>query len=156
MSPDRHFDALADLPEDEWEVKKLNGGVWTIFPHVSVAAFDAGGKIYMVSQLFPGTSVGESYTIQTFVHTEPPSDEQAELVAQRMAFLLHVVGNEDYKTGLSIQRAAETGAKKEFLFGRNEGGGHRFHRWVAALLETDDAGLNDLFAKGVDVVQTGA
>ena len=39
----------------------------------------------------------------------------------------------------------ETGAKKEFVFGRNEGGGQRFHGWVQRLLDTDDAGLPELF-----------
>jgi hypothetical protein len=32
------------------------------------------------------------------------------------------------------------------LFGRNEGGGQRFHRFVDALLATDDAELPALFA----------
>ena len=47
--------------------------------------------------------------------------------------------DEDYYTGLRIQRAVKTGAKSEFQFGRNEGGGHRFHRWVDELIELDDA-----------------
>jgi hypothetical protein len=43
-------------------------------------------------------------------------------------------------TGNGIQRAAKTGAKSEFLFGRNEGGGQRFHGWVDRLVaaECDD------------------
>ena len=53
--------------------------------------------------------------------------------------------DEDYYTGLRIQRAVKTGAKSEFLFGRNEGGGHRFHRWVDELIELDDAELADAF-----------
>jgi hypothetical protein len=31
------------------------------------------------------------------------------------------------------------------LFGRNEGGGQRFHRWVDALLATNDTDLSGLF-----------
>ena len=65
-----------------------------------------------------------------------------------MAFLHHVVGDEDYYTGKRIQRAAANGAKKEFLFGRNEGGGHRFHQWVEALIDTADADLPALFHGG--------
>ena len=45
-----------------------------------------------------------------------------------MGFLEHVVRDEDYYTGNRIQKAVKTGAKSEFLFGRNEWGGQRFHR----------------------------
>jgi hypothetical protein len=31
------------------------------------------------------------------------------------------------------------------LFGRNEGGGQRFHRWLERLLATDDAALASAF-----------
>jgi carnitine monooxygenase subunit len=143
--PSRFFSHLLDVPEDEWPITDLLGGVWTIFPHISIAAFDAGGKMFMVSQLFPGDNVNESYTTQTFVHTQPPTPEQAAMVAEKMAFLHHVVADEDYFTGKRIQRAARSGAKKEFLFGRNEGGGHRFHQWVEAIIATEDDALPALF-----------
>jgi len=147
-APDRHFGELAELPEDQWDIGLLSGGVWTIFPHVSVAAFDAGGKIYMVSQLFPGASADESLTIQNFLHTRPADDDQAALVAERMEFLGRVVADEDYYTGLRIQRTVKTGAKAHFMFGRNEGGGQRFHRWVDALIAVDDDELSGVFASG--------
>jgi hypothetical protein len=57
-----------------------------------------------------------------------------------------VVRDEDYFTGLRIQRALQTGALSDVLFGRNEGGGQRFHRFVDALLAADDAELPALFA----------
>jgi hypothetical protein len=66
-----------------------------------------------------------------------------------MRFLEHVVRDEDYFTGLRIQRALETGALRDVLFGRNEGGGQRFHRFVDAVLCSEDADLPALFASGV-------
>ena len=36
--------------------------------------------------------------------------------------------DEDYFTGLRLQRALASGAKRTVRFGRNEGGGQRFHR----------------------------
>jgi phenylpropionate dioxygenase-like ring-hydroxylating dioxygenase large terminal subunit len=149
--PDRHHEALAKMPEDEWTEEMLVGGVWTIFPHVSIAAFDAGGKIYMVSQLFPGNTVDESVTVQNFLHTQPDAPGQAELIAQRMAFLMHVVRDEDYKTGIRIQRGLKTGAKPYVMFGRNEGGGQRFHGWVEALVDTIDEDVDKVFATGVEI-----
>jgi hypothetical protein len=34
------------------------------------------------------------------------------------------------------------------LFGKNEGGGQRFHQWVDTLLETSDEDLPKLFQTG--------
>jgi hypothetical protein len=74
-----------------------------------------------------------------------PSPEQAEVMVQRMAFNFHVVNDEDYYTGLRLQRSLRAGAKDVVLFGRNEGGGQHFHRFLDRLLETDDADLPALF-----------
>jgi nitrite reductase/ring-hydroxylating ferredoxin subunit len=149
-APNPRFLKLEALPEEEWDVEGLTGGVWTIFPHVSIADFDAGGKLYMVSQLFPGRSADESLTIQNFLATSEPDDSRQGQIAETMKFLEHVVANEDYYTGLRIQRAVKTGAKKEFLFGRNEAGGQRFHLWVEAFVQAKEADLPALFADGVE------
>ncbi len=45
-----------DLPEDEWDLDPICGGVWTIFPHISFAGGNGGG---LISQLFPGTDAGD-------------------------------------------------------------------------------------------------
>jgi hypothetical protein len=122
--------------------------VWTIFPHVSIADFSAGGRLYMVSQLFPGASAEESLTIQSFLATSAPDEAQRAAIAETMRFLEHVVRDEDYATGLRIQRALRAGAKPDVLFGRNESGGQRFHRFVDAVLQSADADLATLFASG--------
>ena len=150
IAPDkRHLGALADVPKEEWPTSALVFGVWTIFPHISIAAFDAEGKIYMISQLFPGATPDESVTIQHFLHTEASTPERDASVADRMKFMRYVVEEEDYKTGIQIQRGLKSGAKKDVLFGRNEGGTQAFHKWVQALIDTDDANLSALFAAGV-------
>jgi phenylpropionate dioxygenase-like ring-hydroxylating dioxygenase large terminal subunit len=138
VQPDERIVALDGVPEDEWPINKLTGGVWTIFPHVSVAGFDAGGRLYMVSQLFPGDTPETSVTIQNFLATFEPDDESMTLIDKQMDFLLHVVRDEDYYTGNRIQRAARSGAKAEFVFGRNEGPCQRFHTWVDDLVAADD------------------
>ena len=142
---------LEDVPEDEWNADQLISGIWTIFPHISIADFDVGGKIYMVSQLFPGATADDSLTVQNFLVPDEPDEERQKQIETMMGFLEHVVRDEDYYTGNRIQRALKTGAKSELLFGRNEGGGQRFHRWLEALVHTDDADLPALFEKGVGV-----
>lgn len=146
-SPDRRFLALDDLPEDDWPADLLTDGVWTIFPHTSVAGFQvsadgvpSGGRMYMISTLFPGDTPDTSRTVQHFLATFELSEQLEGLIEAQKAFLLHVVRDEDYYNGNRIQRAVKTGAKTEFFFGRNEAGGQRFHGWVDRLVaaESDD------------------
>lgn len=146
-SPDRRFLALDSLPEDDWPADLLTDGVWTIFPHTSVAGFQVsadgvpgGGRMYMISTLFPGDTPDTSRTVQHFLATFELTEQLEGLIEAQKAFLLHVVRDEDYYNGNRIQRAVKTGAKTEFFFGRNEAGGQRFHGWVDRLVaaETDD------------------
>jgi phenylpropionate dioxygenase-like ring-hydroxylating dioxygenase large terminal subunit len=140
---------MASLPEEEWPLENLTPGVWTVFPHISIADFDADGKIFMVSQLFPGNTPEESLTIQNFLAVEERNPESMKAVEEQMAFLLNVVRDEDYATGKRIQRNLKNAPAGDVLFGRNEFGGQRFHRWVDAVLETEDADLGALFDRGL-------
>lgn len=135
--------------EEDWPTEYLTAGVWTIFPHISIAGFDGGGRAVMLSQLFPGDTPGTSYTVQHYLMAEEPKDEASIKAAHKqLDFLRYVVEEEDYATGLKQQKAMETGAKDHVLFGRNEGGGHNFHRWVDTILETSDEDLPKLFQTG--------
>ncbi len=147
--PERGWEAIADLPQAEWPTSSLIGGVWTIFPHVSIAGFaaPAGGTVYMVSLLYPGDEPGTSTTTQLFPHTEEPDEGVLEAARDQMAFVRNVVANEDYSTGLLLQRALRSGGKQVSLFGRNEGGGQRFHGFLDELLDVDDADLPAFFEK---------
>ncbi len=127
----------------------LLAGVWTIFPHVSIASFDGGGRGVMISQLFPGETPLASCTVQNYLMERPPADEAAaEAAREQFKFLEYVVQEEDYATGLRQQKALLTGAMPYVQFGRNEGGGQRFHAWIDRLIETDDQALPALFQNG--------
>ncbi len=146
-SPDpslAEFDAIENVG-----TAHLMSGVWTIFPHVSIAGFGGGGRSVMISQLFPGATPQESYTVQNYLMEQAPTDEETRQEAhEQFKFLEYVVREEDYATGLRQQRALRTGTMPHVLFGRNEGGGQRFHGWVEKLLETDDEALPSLFQNG--------
>ena len=146
--PDATLSAYEDLPEAEWPTEHLISGVWTIFPHVSIAGFDSGGRAVMISQLFPGDTPETSFTIQNYVMEKAPNEEEAAAAREQFKFLRYVVEEEDYATGIKQQHALRTGAKDHILFGRNEGGGHDFHQWVDTLLETADEDLEKLFTTG--------
>ncbi len=145
-SPDHRMMELEDMPEADWPKDVLTNGVWTIFPHTSIAGFpvrvdgvEGGGRMYMVSTLFPGADPDSSVTIQNFLAAFDPTDELMPEIAAQQEFLMYVVREEDYFTGNRIQRTVKTGAKTEFLFGRNEAGGQRFHGWVDRLVATESA-----------------
>ncbi len=124
-TPDATLLELRDLPEDEWDMDLICGGVWTIFPHISIAGGNGGGQ---VAQLFPGPTPDSSITILNYFTAAEPDEEQRAAAEQRADFVASVVRDEDYATGLDLQMALAAGGKSHVVFGRNEGGGQHFHR----------------------------
>ncbi|MEM7078338.1 MAG: aromatic ring-hydroxylating dioxygenase subunit alpha [Pseudomonadota bacterium] len=157
VSPDRNLAVLQEKPEVEWEVAKLMSGVWTVFPHISIASFDGGGgRGVMISQLFPGTRPDQSFTTQLYVlENQPPDEEVARKATEQFEFLKHVVQNEDYATGLRQQTALASGLKESVMFGRNEGGGQHFHGWLEKLLVADNQALGGMFSRDTRPVVHG-
>ncbi len=139
---------LTEMEEEDWPIDALLQGVWTIFPHISIASFyGGGGRGAMISQLFPGTEVGESFTTQFYMmEKEPANKEEIEGAHDQFDFLKVVVQDEDYYTGKRQHDALKSGMMEHVLFGRNEGGGQAFHRWVARLVKADNAELERIFA----------
>jgi phenylpropionate dioxygenase-like ring-hydroxylating dioxygenase large terminal subunit len=149
--PRGNWAKLEGRPTSEWPDSVLTGGVWSVFPHGSIAGFEIEGhKIYQVARVFPGATADESVTYLDFISTAPKTDEFIAAANKQIAFLENVVRDEDYATGLKIQRTVKTGAKKVLHFGRNEGGAQYVHGWLDALLVTDDEDLNELFRNGID------
>lgn len=147
--PDTSLAEFEDLPDEEWPSPRLLAGVWTIFPHISIASFAGGGRSVMISQLFPGDTPETSYTNQIFLMEKKPDTEKLEREAkEQFDFLAYVVQEEDYATGIALQKNLNVGAKSHVLFGKNEMGGQRFHRWVDTILETSDEDLPKLFQTG--------
>ena len=147
--PDTTFEEYENLPESEWPVNQLLQGVWTIFPHISIASFEGGGRSVMISQLFPGDTPGTSKTIQYYLMQEAPeTDDDKRAAREQFDFLKYVVSEEDYKTGIALQKNLNFGAMKHVLYGRNEGGSQNFHKWVEAIVECPDEDLPRLFQTG--------
>ena len=90
-----------------------------------------------------------STTQQNFLHFGDVKDVDQEALDGFMSLMHTVVAQEDYATGFNVQSALSTGAKAFSYFGRNEGGGQLFHRWVDAILAASDDELPALFANGI-------
>ncbi len=153
-APTANLIELDAVPEDQWSNEDVMSGVWTIFPHISIASFGGGGRGVMVSQLLPGEKVGESFTTQMYLTQDEPTEQMLAEVDAQFKFLEVVVRDEDYATGLRQQKALEAGGREFVLFGENEGGARRFHQWVDTLVAADDEQLKALFKPGA--VQPGA
>ena len=145
IGQDRKIKEMAETPEAEWRDDQVLTGVWTIFPCISIASFDGGGRGVMISQLMPGDTVGTSWTTQMYLMEKAPDARTAEDAHKQFDLLEIVVRDEDYATGLRQQRALDAGALKHVQFGRNEGGAQAFHGWVERLVAADDKDLKSLF-----------
>jgi hypothetical protein len=144
------WESLETLPQDQWPDSLLTSGVWSVFPHASIAGFGLGEyAIYQVARIFPGANAEESITHLDFITTAPLTDEYVTRANKQIDFLERVVRDEDYATGLKIQRNVKTGAKREILFGRNEAGAQYVHGWLDEILRTPDEGLTALFQRGI-------
>ena len=140
---------LAGLPEDEWPMNALLFGEWIIFPNVSINCFCKGGRGVIISQVLPGTTVGESVTAQIFLHERAPEGDQLAAAQEMADFLSHVVGEEDLPMSRDQQQVLSSGLLPEVRIGRNEGGLQHFHRWLDRLVRAeDDTPLASLMSSG--------
>ena len=147
--PQTRWRDLVDTPEDQWSMRTLTSGVWSIFPHGSIAGFDLEGQVlWQIARIFPGATPEESVSHLDYLSPGEPTEAFRAAVDAQIDFLVHVVRDEDYATGLNIQRTVRTGAKQEFVFGRNEGGAQHVHGWLDTVLATPDEALDDLFRAG--------
>ena len=140
---------LSAMADDDLPQEVLVQGVWTIFPHISIASFYGGGQRgALISQLMPGADVGTSYTTQFYVmENQPETPQQVQAAHDQFNFLEIVVRDEDYATGKRQHQALQSGLMKDVLFGRNEKGGQVFHGWVERLTNASDDELVAIFAQ---------
>ena len=122
------IEKLRETSTDAWEQDDGFGFVRTLFPNVSLAVGDRGG---LVSQLLPGPTPDRSKTIQTYLRAELPQTGEERKRADLEVEMFHAaVRDEDYVTVAGVQQGMESGAIDEVLFGRNEPGNQRLHRWI--------------------------
>ena len=77
---------------------------------------------------------------------EPDTDQLKAEAQQQFDFLKYVVQERDYATGIALQKNLDVGAKTHVMFGKNEGGGQAFHKWVDKILDASDEELLGLFS----------
>jgi carnitine monooxygenase subunit len=142
--------AQQDRPEDQWTDEAMLLGEWILYPNVSFNSFYTGGlRGVLISQVFPGSSVAESTTAQTYIVEHEPDAAERTSAMEMFDFIGSVVGDEDMPASLSQQRGLSSGLLGDVVYGCNEGGVSRFHQWNERIVATHDDDLNDLFHAGL-------
>ncbi len=123
-------------PAKEWNLNDHFSLNYVVFPNTILLGAPQGFTLFYV---LPGDSVEKSVTrIEHFVLEPIQTEEQQQGFDQWVGLIVAAVRDEDYWIQDTVQKNLKTGANTTFLFGKNEGGLHHFHRTVD---EVCDAGV---------------
>jgi carnitine monooxygenase subunit len=136
---------LGQKPESEWDEDTMLFGEWILFPNVSLNCFHGGERVMVISQIFPGRTVDESFTVQTFLVENPVNDANREKIDGIAKFIQTVVRDEDLPMSREQQKAMSSGLLKSVLFGRNEEGLQRYYAWRERVMAAADNTLDQVF-----------
>lgn len=139
---------LRDLPEEEWPTHTLLFGEWILFPNVSLNHYKLSERVMVISQVLPGSTPDSSVTIQTYLTENRPGPASEPEVDEFVAFIKHVVGEEDLPMSRKQQAVLSSGLLPKVQFGRNEVGLQNYYAWLEQILAASDSeALNRLFEK---------
>ena len=115
-------------PAEEWDLNGHFSLNYAVFPNTILLGAPQGFTLFYV---LPGDSVEKSVTrIEHFVLEPIETEEQQQSFDQWVGLIVAAVRDEDYWIQDTVQKNLKTGANTTFLFGKNEGGLHHFHRTV--------------------------
>jgi len=135
----RDIDDMRLLPEDEWDITVAGLPVYWIFPNVILMPFRFGCFCVRAYPALddPGRHLSriDFYMRSSLLDaTGPEAAEVNELIATIAQGFAEIIRDEDYAMGESQQRAADSGAMAEIVFGRNEPALHHYHATYARRL----------------------
>jgi len=120
---------LLERPEAEWVPEDHIQLVYLLFPNNSLLITGDHVELF---QIFPGQSVSESITHQSYYWRRPVETPEDEMMAAAQFEMFHsVVRDEDYPISEKIQDGMSSGANDSLVFGRNEPALHHLHRSYA-------------------------
>jgi phenylpropionate dioxygenase-like ring-hydroxylating dioxygenase large terminal subunit len=128
----RSLSELLHTPEAQWQPQKHIRLIHSVFPNLSISG--VVGDHCLVSQLYPGASIGETLTRQTVLAAKAPvTPEERQATATFSDMVLRAVRDEDYAINFKIQAGLRSGGNREFTIGRNEPAVQHYHKWVAKI-----------------------
>ena len=140
----RDIDAMRLLPEEQWDITVAGLPVYWIFPNVILLPFDAG--CFLV-RAYPDRNDPGRHVSRVSFYLKPSlvamGDEMTAFATDIAEKFAHVIRDEDYAMASSQQTAANSGALRNVIFGRNEPALHHYHNTYLALLGLDQLPLLD-------------
>jgi phenylpropionate dioxygenase-like ring-hydroxylating dioxygenase large terminal subunit len=140
----RDIDAMRLLPEEQWDITVAGLPVYWIFPNVILLPFDAG--CFLV-RAYPDRNDPGRHVSHVSFYLKPAlaaiGDEITVFAADIAEKFSHVIRDEDYAMASSQQTAANSGALRHVIFGRNEPALHHYHNTYLALLGLEQLPLLD-------------
>ncbi len=126
----RSATALAEQPEEDWDVITHTALVYLLFPNT---IFTMQKDHIELARIFPTDSVSECHIEFSLYTPEPTETESARRHWTRnFDLLVRTADVEDFINGATIQRSFESGVLDHVTYGRNEPLLHNFHRALRA------------------------
>ena len=134
----RNIDVMRLLPESEWRITGAALPVYWLFPNTILMPFDAG--VFLVRAYPDRDNPGRHLSrIDFYIRTDiegtigrnPEMDAFLSDIAHNFA---EIIRDEDYVMGASQQAAANSGALRNVVFGRNEPTLHHYHNTYRRVL----------------------
>lgn len=134
----RNIDTMRLLPESEWRITGAALPVYWLFPNTILMPFDAG--VFLV-RAYPDRDNPGRHLSRIDFYIRPDIDGTIGRNPEMDAFLSDIAHNfaeiirdEDYVMGASQQAAANSGAMRDVVFGRNEPTLHHYHNTYRRVL----------------------
>ncbi len=146
----RAIDDMRRLPEEEWDITVAGLPLYWIFPNVILMPFEIG--IFLVRAVpTPGDPTRHVSTVDFYLRPAAAAKRAPEMeLADISEFAANIASNfssiirdEDYVMSASQQTAANSGALRDIVFGRNEPALHHYHNTYRELLGFEPLPLLD-------------
>jgi phenylpropionate dioxygenase-like ring-hydroxylating dioxygenase large terminal subunit len=128
--PFRRIEKLADLPDEEREIKGRVTYVYHLFPNALVTVLSHHTILVVLEPVAPGRTRNVAYSLAD-TGGDPAAAETAKRDAQ---FVTQAGAPEDRALAESVQRTMESGANEYYTFGHFESAIIHFHRNLHAAL----------------------
>lgn len=138
VSPRRTIEALRAQPEPEWNLLKHMVGIYVLFPNT---VFVWQGEQIELWQIFPAGEDPDEAVFSVSLYSREPAltDSAKRHWDNNLKLVLHVVENEDFPVGETIQRNFHTEAQDHTVFGMNEPALAHYHRCISEVVGTRTA-----------------
>lgn len=127
VSPRRTIVELREQPETAWNLRPYIVGIYVLFPN-TVLVWQ--GEQVELWQIFPVRGDPNKAVLRLSLYSPEPAltDKARRHWDKNLELVLHVVENEDFPVGESIQRGFHSPAQEHIVFGRNEPALAHYHR----------------------------